>query len=182
MFVGSFKIQRMLCKREVVPRDSLKAALSGQATPCRGESAYGLFQGLLKYCVCMSPPFSSYTADQCLRPRYSEVTWCVLSVKCPRQWWLWKLRPPVRWPCASLALEGTLKVQMTPQPELIPHASEWNTTRLSSLALCPPGWKALSDEGCRFWPSRTSAAPVFCSPWAGGLGRLLQPTSVLERR
>lgn len=143
MFVGSFKIWRMLCKREVVPRDSLKAALSGQATPCRGKSAYGFFQGLLKYCAAWALHEPSFLFIHC-RP--------VPKTPVLRGHMMCVIREV---PKAMVTVETEATCEMTlcqscpwrhfkspddPQPELIPHASEWNTTRLSSLALCPPGW------------------------------------------
>lgn len=185
MFVGSFKIWRMLCKREVVPRDSLKAALFGQATPCRGESAYGFFQGLLKDCAAWALHEPSFLFIHCRPVPKTPVlrghVMCVIG-EVPKAMVTMETEATCEMTLCQSCPWRHFKSPDDPQPELIPHASERNTTRLSSLSLCPPGWKALSDEGCRFWPSHTSAAPVFCSRWAGGLGRLLQPTSVLERR
>lgn len=43
MFVGSFQMQPMLCKREVVPVGQLKPALSEQATP--RSAAMNLHEG-----------------------------------------------------------------------------------------------------------------------------------------
>lgn len=179
MFVGSLKSNVCCVRGKMSPRDSLKSALSDQATPRSAVTNLHMdsSRGFLNAVAAWLDPSSLFT--HC-RPVPENLVCVLCVVMCPMWGWLWKWMPVWDEPACHV-LPGTLKYRW-PHFELIPPSLALTTTRMHSWVPYPPGLKAVSDGDAGL--AQMSAAPClwYCSLWAGGSGGFVQQLSVPERR